>query len=114
MYSLQFSFSSLSSFQIAFMCGGICAFSVSDKTAVKLKIMKWTEIEMASPVNGSLGIGSFYIGVIYKPVIWLKSVRWNTIFDNTAINSWWNIGTIRCFKLSYIELTVKHHGGCYV
>ena len=28
MYSQQFSFSSLSSFQIAFMCGGVCAFSV--------------------------------------------------------------------------------------
>jgi len=69
---------------------------------------------MVSLVNGSLGISSFYIGVINKPKILLKPVRWNTIFDNTAINSWWNKGTIRCFKLSYIELTVKHHGGCYV
>ena len=69
---------------------------------------------MASPVNGSLEIGSFYIGVIDKTVIWLNPVKWNTIFDNTAINSWWNKGTIRCFTLSYIGLTVKHHGGCYV
>ena len=64
MYSQQFSFSLLSSFQIAFMCGGICAFSVSDKTAVKLKIMKWTEIEMASPVSGSLEISSFILGLL--------------------------------------------------
>ena len=38
MYSQQFSFSSLSSFQIAFMAGGICAFSVFLSTLKEAKI----------------------------------------------------------------------------
>ena len=38
MYSQQFSFSSLSSFQIAFMEGGICAFSVFLNTLKEAKI----------------------------------------------------------------------------
>ncbi|WP_076921299.1 hypothetical protein [Pseudoalteromonas sp. SK20] len=38
MYSEQFSFSSLSSFQIAFMGGGICAFSVFLSTLKEAKI----------------------------------------------------------------------------
>ena len=38
MYSQQFSFSSLSSFQIAFMGGGICAFSVFLSTLKEAKI----------------------------------------------------------------------------
>jgi hypothetical protein len=37
-YSQQFSFSSLSSFQIAFMGGGICAFSVFLNTLKEAKI----------------------------------------------------------------------------
>ena len=38
MYSQQFTFSSLSSFQIAFMGGGICAFSVFLSTLKEAKI----------------------------------------------------------------------------
>ena len=38
MYSQQFSFSSLSSFQIAFIGGGICAFSVFLSTLKEAKI----------------------------------------------------------------------------
>jgi hypothetical protein len=38
MYSQQFSFSSLSSFQIVFMVGGICAFSVFLSTLKEAKI----------------------------------------------------------------------------
>ncbi|WP_257326047.1 hypothetical protein [Pseudoalteromonas rhizosphaerae] len=38
MYSQQFSFSSLSSFEIALMCGGICAFSVFLSTLKEAKI----------------------------------------------------------------------------
>ncbi|KAF7766387.1 hypothetical protein PUND_a2205 [Pseudoalteromonas undina] len=38
MYSEQFSFSSLSSFQIAFIGGGVCAFSVFLSTLKEVKI----------------------------------------------------------------------------
>ncbi|OLF80145.1 hypothetical protein AWH60_01835 [Pseudoalteromonas haloplanktis] len=38
MYSQQFSFSSLSSFQIAFIGGGVCAFSVFLSTLKEAKI----------------------------------------------------------------------------